>query len=296
MAVVFTDSFTAGTTAGLETYAPSSWARIAGSGSSGEVVANASTARAEAPYSGSIGVQRWGLYRCVASGMPTGDQEVTLAVNVSDGRAEVALRTDTGGAATCYLAGSNRGLGNNHRIVRRVAGVDSVLATGGTAAGGTTYTVRATATGTGASVALEVFVGGTSTATFSDTSGSRLTSGTPGVLLLHGAAISPTVTWADNYEVDDPNAGGGATDISFAGTAPLPVLAATVAHAPPVFAITFAGTAPLQAFAATVGHDALPEAPTGLGYTIVAGTPLLAWTPGALRVTGQRLERRLAGG
>jgi hypothetical protein len=283
MAIVYSDNFNVSTTVALTAHP--GWAFVSGTDNA--------TVNAPAGRVLSSAAAGQGVYRLTNAALPTGDQTVQILfrnfANFSEGGPVVrmAAAADTG----YYMrAQPSSGL----TLLRRVAGVNTPLAT---TSGGITNTadhvIALEVSGT-TTVVLRRYLAGVEVGTaFSDTSASRIQSG--GAIGLITRSDFSTNQW-DDLEVDDPNAGGGATDVSFAGTAPLPVLAATVGHAPPVFAVSFAGTGPLQAFAATVAHDALPDAPTGLGYTIVAGTPLLAWTPGALRVTGQRLERRLAGG
>lgn len=200
---VYTTAFTVGSDQALPTF-NADFVREAGSGTD-ELTVDQALDRLEARFSGSIHTPLWASYRYNGASSPTGDQEV-LCTNLQSNGSDTAycgvtLRHATG-ADTCYFMRVS-GTGEME-IVRRVAGVDTVLASGGTIDQATDYTVTAArAVGTGATVDLTFTITGEATVTYADTNAARLTSGQPGVELRQSGSTDANDSTLDNLEIWD---------------------------------------------------------------------------------------------
>jgi hypothetical protein len=210
MAVVFgPDTFTVGANANIDAYpATPDYAYSQGSGSDAQVLATGDHVQildaAQTILVRLIDGSVSGLtdYELTANCRHSGDyQSGALAVRVASG------------AATGYLQYLELGQANEHRIIRVVAGAETVIASWDEGlAGAATYVHVMKVTGTGASVDLESRINAGTLRTFSDTNAARLTSGAPG---LGGYADASGNALVDDYQVDD--LGGGGTSATITG-------------------------------------------------------------------------------
>jgi hypothetical protein len=207
MSVVYSTGFVASATEPLDVWS-ADWREIAVAGiapDEGLRVESASD-QLEIPFSGSIGTPRGGTYRLVAGGAPTADQEVTADVEiVGASRAGIMLRMPTDDANSGYFCALQDDGGATYlRIWRRVAGVETQVATA--TVSGNTGTLVARATGTNP-VALTL-TRGSDQVTYSDSDAARLQAGTPGLSGVQEGAATAASAWMDDYSVDNLAAAG----------------------------------------------------------------------------------------
>lgn len=200
MSVVFTDTFTVGADVNIESYPGTpDYARM--NGSAGNVVVNAANDRVQRPLAGGDIT----FVRCLDASMPTGNQSVTTtgAWDTGSTSALPCVRCQAG-SFDCYTGWLNFP-GGTLEIYRVSAGPTYTFLAGGTTVPGAgTYTATLQAVGTGAQVDLDFTVQGVGSVQYSDTAGSRLTSGTPGFEITNGTG---DLAWLDNFSVDDLIAG-----------------------------------------------------------------------------------------
>lgn len=138
-----------------------------------------------------------------AAGAITGDQEVIgdcHAIMAGGESGAVTARHSTT-SADFYMSFINGGAADEVQIYRVDAGTFTLVASadrGITTDGTRQHRLRVT--GAGATVTVDFQVAALATLSFSDTSASRKTSGTPGVGMYTSAAGS---VWVDNVTVDD---------------------------------------------------------------------------------------------
>lgn len=204
MAVVFTDSFTVAVDTNIDAYPAGSpdYAYINGSGAN--ITVNAANDRAQLPNNGGSTY----CARIIDAAVPTGDQEITGTCysNTSGNSGGVAVRCATGSNDN-YISYIDYPQTNEVRLLRIDAGSEVLVASAdrGTS-GNSAHTHRLKATGTGATVSLELQIDATAVLTYADTAANRKTSGTPGLCGYN--AVGDTI-YVDNLSVDDLIAGGG---------------------------------------------------------------------------------------
>lgn len=214
MAVVFTDLFTVGSDVDLVTH-NADYIEIATSGH-GALRVNAAEDAVENRYSGIYSTPFHATHRWAGSGAPTGSQQVTFNASRVSGNGSttaVMLRMPTANTNNGYVCGLGNSYANGIAIWRRVAGVDTLLANGGTPASPDTLVAEATGTTT---VALSLS-DGTTTITYDDSSGSRHEVGTPGIYVRQGSDSTASSAFLYDFVVDDL-ASGGYTLVAEAGS------------------------------------------------------------------------------
>lgn len=136
------------------------------------------------------------FYRYNGAGVPTGDQDITTTVVLGEtaGSSVYIFARCTAGDTTAnfYLLELNSA-GDLHMYRYDADAVTSFAGDGGTYAVSSSHTVRFVVTGTGATVTLQGYVDGVLKITQTDTSASRIVSGTPGLGFF---AHSPDTTTA----------------------------------------------------------------------------------------------------
>lgn len=200
MAVVFTDTFNPGSDTALTTY-NTDYAYILSTG----LTADASDADCrDASETGNVI-----FARIAAAGVPTGDQEARATIlcsNTSQAQGMVFVRGVTSPSPNCYNIW--RETGTEYRIYRLDNGAYTQIGASITVTtpAGTAFDVSLRAEGTGP-VTLTYDINGT-TGTRTDSSGSVIASGYPGIgVYNNGAGVGNAVV--QYFEVDD--LGGAAT-------------------------------------------------------------------------------------
>ena len=204
MAVVFTDNFVVGSDTNIDAYPAGSpdYAYINGAGAN--LTVNAANDRVQLPGSGGSTYAA----RIIDAAVPTGDQEITgTCYNDTSGNSGgLAVRCATGSNDN-YISYIDYPQTNEVRLIRIDAGSEVLIASAdrGTS-GNAAHTHRLRATGSGATVSLELQIDATTTLTASDTAANRKTSGTPGVAGYNG--VGNTV-YIDSLSVDDLGTAAG---------------------------------------------------------------------------------------
>lgn len=171
--------------------------------------------------------------------------------NYRDARV-IARHSGSSGSSFYELRFNNAGA---YFLVRNVGGGETTLSNSSGAAISVPETFRLEVEGTGATVTLRVYRGGSLQATASDTSGSRLTTGNHGGIASYSEAASIEF---DEFTIASLGGGGGATAtpaaIAATTTVPKPAIPATV------LPITVAGVAATPAPTARGGATRAPAA------------------------------------
>lgn len=201
MAVVFTDNFTVTSDTNLSAYPSGSadYAYMRGSGTN--LTVNAANDRVQSPST----TDEYHA-RIIDAAVPTtGGHEITATIYSSTTDSGMLLLRCSASADTCYLSYCDVTQTNEVQIYRFVAGTPTLIASADRSLSGAaarTWVFRAVTNGS--QVDLTLTIGGTTALTYSDTSGSRITSGAPGIGIYNGTA---NTAYVDNVSVDDLTSG-----------------------------------------------------------------------------------------
>lgn len=200
MTVLLTDAFTVGSDIALPSYTGGSvtttWASVR-NGSSLSVIA--ARDRVESSLSGDDA-------HCFVdfSGCPTGDQKISATLGVQTGY-DAGMLLVRASLNNCYQC--IRGSASVWELYRIDAGSYTLVQSISVATtNGVDQAAALKAEGTGATVTITATIAGADQTPFADTSGSRKTSGRPGVGVYANTASS--TQWVDDITVDDLSVGG----------------------------------------------------------------------------------------
>jgi hypothetical protein len=205
VSVVFTDTFTVGSDTELSSY-PSAgapdYARISGTGTF--------TANAVNDYVRAAGTSTEIVYRIINAAAPTGSQEITVDNYHAAGNYETfGACVRCASTADAYVAIVVSG--STVELYRMDSGTMNLIATASrTNTMNAVVACRFKAVTNGSQVDIEFQANATAVVTYSDTSGSRKTSGTPGLWSYFGGAGF----YADNISLDDLTTGTAVSPIA----------------------------------------------------------------------------------
>lgn len=197
-AVVFTDSFTSGSDADLIDYDAAHYDENTVEANYHLYVNSANSRVQSVATDGNTSIAR-----VIGAGVPTGDQKITATVS-TDGSNEYTGLIVRDDSTNFYLAFFyNDGPPHTIEIYRYDGGAFTLLTSG---ARSFSYPATASfqATGTGATVSLQVIIGGTAAINYNDTDAGRITSGYPGLRIYTNAKTE--AAYFDDLVIDDLSA------------------------------------------------------------------------------------------